>query len=209
VTAFHVAGVDLSMVRTGLAVMRFDEGGQGGRILLEAVASKPGPKGEASDDSYPPMLDRLRGIATRIIRLVRTGRQPEDVCIVVLEGPSLGSGTRGKQQHQHTRAGLWWLMYHLLSKEATVVIVPPKTLKSYVAKNGNADKVLMMERAKDSAFPGINFRGDDNLVDAYGLAAMAARELGYPVEPSAQRVNPGALDAVRWPHFMEQNRRTT
>jgi hypothetical protein len=143
-----------------------------------------------------------------------TGFQAGDIVIAVMEGPAYGSMAQ-KQQHQDTRAGLRWLTIHTFEPltrptpdglPGAFRIVPPTSLKRYVTKKGNASKVAMMEAAAGRAFPGIDFRGDDNLVDAYGLAAMACRVLGYPVELSPQRVDPGALAGVRWPRFMEQNR---
>jgi hypothetical protein len=197
VTVRHrVVGVDLSMGNTGVAVIRPNTDHEPGLYSV-----KTGPdRLPAGADPYPAMRNRLRTITARILRAGRFEREDDELTLWVLEGPSLGSGTTGKQIHQHTRAGLWWQTYNQLALDSGLVaVVPPKTLKSYVAKNGNADKVKMMEAAVGQAFPGIDFRGDDNLVDAYGLAAMGCRELGYPVEPSPQRVNPGALAAVRWP----------
>jgi len=204
VTSWRVVGVDLSMTNTGVAVIRPGADVDPGLYSIETKALKL-PDGA---DPYPHMRARLREITARILRAGKFERPEGEVTLWVIEGPSLGSGTTGKQSHQHTRAGLWWQTYNQLTLDGLVAVVPPKTLKSYVSKNGNADKVKMMEAAVGTAFPGINFRGDDNLVDAYGLAAMGCRELGYPVEPSPQRINPGALAAVRWPASTALNRST-
>lgn len=199
-TAYRVVGVDLSMSNTGLVVMR---PGSGEEPRLHSIETKPDKLPEKADP-YPSTRLRLRTIASRIMRAAKFERPEGEVTLYVMEGPSFGS----EGQQQHTRAGLWHIVYNQLALDGLVAVVPPTTLKSYVTKKGNAGKGLMMEAAVGRAFPGIDFRGDDNLVDAYGLAAMGCRELGYPVEPSPQRINPGALAAVRWPAATALNRST-
>lgn len=204
-TTWRVVGVDLSMANTGVCVIRIGSGLEAGLYSVKTTTDRL----PENADPYPHLRNRLRTIVARILRAGRFERADDELTLWVLEGPSLGSGTKEKQAHQHTRAGLWHILYNQLALDGFVAVVPPKTLKSYVAKNGNADKVKMMEAAVGRAFPGVNFRGDDNLVDAYGLAAMGCRELGYPVEPSPQRINPGALASVRWPAAISLNRSTT
>lgn len=221
VTQFHVVGLDPSMTGFGVAVIR---PGAEFRPVLGLIKSDPVQVPDGMDQTIP-QLYRLRGLVARARRIAMTGFQEGDVFIAVMEGPALGAPGSTKQQHQDTRAGLRWLTMHTFEVHGrpqpnglpgAFVIVPPKTLKRYVARNGNADKDLMKQKARDVAFPGIDFTNgarsgklDDNLVDAYGLAAMACRVLGLPVEPSPQRVDPGALRGAYWPRFMEQNRSDT
>lgn len=215
----HVVGLDWSMTKTGVAVIRpetLDE-----PILRLVKSDALGlPKGA---DFYVPTLNRMRGIISRARKIALTGFDEEnDILVIVAEGASLGSF--GGQAHQDTRAGLRWLgaqTFEVIGRPkadgrpGAYATVPPTSLKSYVAKNGSASKALMIERAHERAFPNVNFRPhpneprDDNLVDAFGLAAMACRVLGHPVEPSPQRVNPSALNGVVWPSWMDtyQNRK--
>lgn len=199
-TSYRVVGVDLSMSNTGVVVMRPGTDHPAG---IYSVKTDPDKLPEGTDP-YPFIRARLRTIIARVLKTGRFERTEDEITLWVLEGPSFGSDG----QHTHTRAGLWHLLYNQLALDGFVAVVPPSSLKSYVAKNGNAGKLAMMEAAVGRAFPGIDFRSDDNLVDAYGLAAMGCRELGYPVEPSPQRINPGALAAVRWPAFTALNRST-
>lgn len=211
-TQFHVVGLDPSMTGFGVAVQR---PGAEFAPLLQTLKSDP-VRVPDTQDPFVPQLNRLRGLASRARRVALTGFQPGDSLIVAMEGPAYGSMAQ-KQQHQDTRAGLRWITAHTFEVIArptpegipgAFLIVPPTSLKRYVTKKGNASKVAMMEAAVGRAFPGIDFHGDDNQVDAYGLTAMICRALGYPVEPSPQRVDPGALTGVKWPRFIEQNRST-
>ena len=52
-------------------------------------------------------------------------------------------------------------------------VIAPKTLKKFVADNGNAKKELMLLRTYKKW--GVEFE-DHNLCDAYGLARMAVEE---------------------------------
>ena len=198
---FLVVGLDLSLAATGLAFVRVTDEpptADYSRPRVDLVTS--GRLG----DGYPATLARLRIIARRILDRIDREQQAGDVVIVTLEAPSLGS----MHGHVHTRAGLWWLMYHLLEKRALVVTVEPARLKRYVTGKGNAAKPEMLARVAAN-FPNVGIT-DDNQADALALASMTARELGSPIEPSAQRVTPGALDGVAWPAIITdyRNRRT-
>lgn len=201
------------MAKTGVAVIRPRSKAE---PLVRLVNSDPLRLPDGAD-VYVPTLNRIRGIVSRARKIALTGFDEEsDVLVIVTEGASFGS--MGGQSHQDTRAGLRWMGAHTFEtlarpkpdgRPGAYVTVPPASLKSYVAKKGNASKVLMIEKSA-TAFPTVSFRphpneaSDDNLVDAYGLAAMACRVLGLPVEPSPQRVNPAALNGVVWPAWMEQ-----
>lgn len=189
----HIVGLDLSLSSTGWAVIRPGEKPRTGIITSPSVSN-------GSEDFYPLTLDRLRKLAARIIQAARAGRLENDPLLIAIEGPSFGNAN---MSGYHARAGLMWLVYHLLQKEAdAIVIVPPASLKRYVTGNGNADKVAMVA-AIQRAFPA-HLVTDDNEADALGLAAMIARQIHQPQEASVQRVNPVALNAVPWPKWIRQ-----
>jgi hypothetical protein len=213
---WHVIGIDPSMTGTGVAVLR---PGAPFRPILELVKTDPVkvPKGV---EPTIPQLYRLRRIVSTIKRIGLTGREPGDHTCVVIEGAAFG--VTEQQQHQDTRAMLRGILLDVMERQGrpdqkagtlgATIIVPPKSLKRYVARDGTASKEYMKERARDYAFPGIDFTPtprstamNDNLVDAYGLAAMACRVLGSPLEPSPQRVDPGALSGVWWPPYMRES----
>jgi crossover junction endodeoxyribonuclease RuvC len=190
----HVVGVDLSMRSTGLAVIRPQSDYRRLRLIESVKDSREG------DDPYPFLYARVRDIGRRIRAEAFAARQAGDPTLIVIEGPAMH--VPAGQSHRHSMSWLWGRTYEVLSREGAVVVVPPASLKRYVSGKGNADKLTMMHAATTRAFPGIDFthRGkvNDNLVDAYGLAAMGCRELGFPVEPSAQRVTPESLQGAQW-----------
>lgn len=190
---YHIVGLDLSLSATGVARIR---PGADRPITLSLVTSSPVPNAK-----YPHTLDRIRGLASRIIAAIKLGAEPDDIIVVVMEGGAFMSTTG----HAHTRAGLWWLMYHLIEKFALVVVVEPSKLKRYITGKGNAPKDLVFSSVVRN-YPGIGIV-DNNEADALGLASMASRELGYPMEPSVQRCTPSALEGVDWPEHIIQQRR--
>lgn len=76
-----------------------------------------------------------------------------------------------------------------------MAFVPPASLKKYATGRGNATKPDMRMALYQRA--GLDLR-DDNQVDAWWLAAMAADAAGVPLVsvPAAQRA---ALEKVEWP----------
>jgi Holliday junction resolvasome RuvABC endonuclease subunit len=191
---FHIVGIDPSLSATGLAVIRVFGDGRETTIECQSIESKSIPNA-----GYPETLGRLRALAARILRAAKAGAEEGDGFVIVMEGPVFGQATG----QYHTRAGLFWLLYHLLEKIGFLVIVEPTKLKRYVTGKGNAKKDLVFGDV-------IRNYGalvlDNNQADALGLAAMAARELGSPVEKSVHKVTPAALEGVRWPEFMQQMR---
>lgn len=192
-TRYHFAGIDPSLSATGVARVRPHDDRP---ITLSLVMSSP-----VLNAQYMDTMERIRSIVGRIIRSANQGVEPGDVVVYVMEGPIFGQSTG----QYHTRAGMWWLLYHLLTKAGPVVVIEPTKLKSYVTGKGNAKKDLVFATVVAN-FPGLGIV-DNNEADALGLAAMVARECGFPIEPSVQRCNPAALDGVRWPELVIAARR--
>lgn len=198
--SYHIVGIDPSISSTGVARIR-----PGEVVAVATVTSKP-----ERGARYPETLNRLRGMCRRIIEEARRDMQEGDVLVVVIEAPIFGTVTDsegkpiGSAGQAHTRAGLWWMLYHLLEKMALMVVVEPTKLKRYVTRKGNAPKDLVFATMIRN-FPDVGIM-DNNQADALGLASMAARELGFPMEPSVQRVDPGALEGVNWPDHITQRR---
>lgn len=194
---FHIVGLDLSLSGTGVARVRPHD-----RVPIHTrtIGSKKQPGAR-----YPETLERIRSLTRRIVAAVREEQEEGDVVVVVIEEPFPGAD----MGQAHTRAGLWWLVYHIIEKEAVVVTVPIATLKRYVTGFGGgpkSDKSAMLA-AMARNFPDLVL-DDDNQADALGLANMASRELGFPMEPSVQRVTPAALETVRWPSGITNRKRT-
>lgn len=190
---FHIVGIDPSLSATGVARIR---PGTPDPIKIDLIKSKAIPNAK-----YPHTLARIRSLAGDILRAAKVDYQEGDIMIVVMEGPIFGQSTG----MYHTRAGLWWLLYHLLEKLGFVIIIEPTKLKKYVTKKGNAPKDVVFASIIRN-FPQVGVM-DNNEADALGLAAMVSRELGFPMEPSVQRVDSSALEGVDWPEFVTQQRR--
>lgn len=184
---YHFVGIDPSLSATGVATIRPHDPIP---IRVRLVESKPVPNAK-----YPHTLARIRRLAGDIVRTVRDGAEDGDIIIVVMEGPIFGQSTG----QYHTRAGLWWILYHLLEKFSGFAVIEPTKLKRYVTGKGNAPKDLVFASVIRN-FPSVGVV-DNNEADALGLAAMAARQFGFPMEPSVQRVTPNALEGVDWPYF--------
>lgn len=186
----HIVGLDLSLTGTGIARIRPHTPTS---VEVEVIGSPAIPQ---SAPMYPATLARLRNLAGRIVRAARRGREDGELMLIAIEGPAYGMA--GDQRGHHVRAGLFWLIYHLLEKEAIIIIVAPGTLKRYATGKGNADKDLVLTSIV-RAFPHVGIVSN-NEADALALAAMIAREVGHGQEVSVQRVgDPAALEGIQWP----------
>lgn len=168
-----VVGLDLSLVATGVALMR-----PAGLMSTQTVKVK----GDG--------IVRLRRIVAAISEQVLACRP----ALVVVEGPSYGSVGRGT----HERAGLFWLVMNALWENSTPVgVAPPSNIKKYALGVGGGpratkDAVLL---AASRRFP--DFEGDNNAADATFAALMGVDHLtGQSVVPAAHRV---ALAGCAWP----------
>jgi crossover junction endodeoxyribonuclease RuvC len=167
-----IVGLDLSLTSTGTAFI-------GEKTWADRITPRT--------TSY----QRLQTILTSVLALTA------DATLVVIEGPSFGSGTTSRQSGQHERGGLWWLVtYRLWHREIPFAVVPPATLKKYATGKGKATKDAVLAAAI-RRYPNVSFDGNDQ-ADALILAAMGADHLGHPIAtmPTAHRA---ALTAVKWP----------
>lgn len=201
---YHVAGIDLSMTNAGVAVIRGDLP----QPVIRNVLSAPAKTARNADgDLFAGLLDRrnrIQSIVARVVRAALEGYNAEtdDAPLFVIEAPLYHAHAKSGTSGQHDRAWLWGLTVHMLYKHGLVVEVATTTMKRYATGSGGTPKGSTSKAPVTAAmprmFPGV-WVTDDNAADALALAAMGARALGHPREPSPQRVYPAALDAVRWP----------
>lgn len=210
---YHVAGIDLSLTNSGVAVLRGDQ--LGDRPSVRNIKSAPAPSGRRDGKPYATLLDRrnrIQSIAARVVTAAIAGYDPavDDAPLFVIEDV-LVLGENGGQS-TIDRVWLFGLVVHLLFKHGIVVQVSTTTMKKYAtgsgstpdgAKSSKAAVLLAMPRM----FPQVVVV-DDNAADALALAAMGARASGFPREPSVQRVNPSALSVVDWPSDTARRNRT-
>jgi len=182
----RVAGLDLSMTSTGIAIVCK------GAIQLERVRSKPARTPATLEDRHR----RIELIGDTVLAHLISDFDPDGwPDLVAVEQPAY-SKTMGSM---HDRSGLWWDIVGRLHKlRLPVVEVPPNTLKLYVTGKGNAEKELMVATTI-RRFPDVPTDIGNDQADALGLASMAARHLGNPIEESLPARNLQALDKIRWP----------
>lgn len=166
-----VAGLDLSLTGTGLAVVT------NGAVNVSTVKVPSAMRGVA----------RLEHILTAVRVWV------DHVDLAVLEGPSLRSVGPG----HHELAGLWWVVRRALARaDVPLAIVEPTRLKQYATGSGKADKCAMA-LAAGRRLPDVEFDTEDE-IDAAWLALLGAEHLGEPLVdlPKAQRA---VAERITWP----------
>lgn len=206
----HVAGIDVSLSNTGVAVIR------DGAVKWGNVESSPTRSGEDPDGApLATLLDRrnrIRNLARRVVERATHGLDVaglDHAPLFVIEAPLYRAPMRRDPKtqqlvpitgggHAHDRAWLWGLVVDALYRHGLVVEVSTTTMKRYATGKGSGRKAGVLA-AMQFMYPG-EFVTDDNAADALALAAMGARALGFPVEPSPQRVTPSALASVAWPN---------
>lgn len=166
-----VIGLDLSLVSTGVA-----GNGWADRI-------RPGDLRD---------IERLNYIEAAVLEHISNRDD-----LIVIEGPSYNSGTKVRQQGQHERAGLWWIIKRALARRnLPIAVAAPKARAKYATGNGNSDKDEVLAAAI-RRFPGVNITKNDE-ADAYWLCAMGHDLLGHPLA-DMPKVNREALAKVAMP----------
>lgn len=169
-------GLDLSLTSTGVATIR------NGAAVVRRITSKPTKDATTEDTSA-----RLDSLVAAIVSAIPSS----DATLVAVEGPSFGS-TGGAQ---HERGGLWWLVRRALRAEGLdVVVVPPTVVKKYATGAGNAQKDRVLA-AVVRRYPDVDVTGNDE-ADALVLAAIRARNAGFPFEVSLPQVQADAAKSV-------------
>jgi crossover junction endodeoxyribonuclease RuvC len=182
----RVAGVDLSLSKTGVALLdhetRWD-------LNTSTIPTKPHPKGDLW-----ALWQRMDTIRAAVCTAVHGSS------LVVIEGPSFASvGSASKDL-----MGLWWLVYDgLVDQRHFIVVVPPSSLKKWATGKGNAGKpqvAIGVDRTFPQAVFGADLsKCDDNELDAVGLAGMGAQALNLPVPFEVTKYRQEALSGLRLP----------
>lgn len=192
-----VCGVDLSLTSSGLARIHIDTS-----LLPHTPGADPGyliRKVEVARHRTKPTGDDIRSRSLRLRRIAATvTRSCAGAALVCIEGPAYGMKA---ERGNFDRSGLWWLVASRLdAMDIPVVEVSPSSVKVYATGKGGGP-----DASKDSVlaavirrYPAVEVSGNDE-ADALVLAAMAARHLGFPVEPTLPQTHLRASLAVRWP----------
>lgn len=179
----RVIGLDLSLTSTGIAVI------ENGVIVDTHNVKSSGKKG----DGYPEFMERIYNLNSSLSFLL-SNLGLYDADLVVIEAPSHGS----KFGNPHERAGLWWKTYERCwASSIPVATVAPTTRAKYITGSGKADKKEVLDAAR-ATYGASNIPNHD-IADAVGLAAMASRAMGFPVEADVTDAQLSAFNAVKWP----------
>lgn len=174
-----VVGIDHSLSRTGLAIIRDDADPE---LITVASTGK-------DTDTRLQRGQRMREMRTAIMDQV-----PRDTVLAVIEGMSFGHNLPGQDRIHH----LWWLLadaFDLL--RIPLAVIPPNTLKKFTTDDGWADKPKM--RAGLSVmWPGLRIPNHD-AGDALAAATAGAVHLGMPLLFLVLERHRLALSKLEWP----------
>ena len=154
-----VVGLDISWNGTGLVILPVNGAGSDLDRPLKVATIGVAPHSDVHQ------YERLAKLATLIQNAVYT--KPWTPVAAMIEGYAFNA--RGGQAHKTGELG-GVVRLSLHESGLFFGVVPPTTLKSYVAGKGNVPKAVMMREV----FKRWKFdAGDDNQADAFGLAKMA------------------------------------
>lgn len=181
----NVAGLDLSLTATGIAVIT-----DGGQVSVDTIRSTGHTR-----DTFAQRDQRIDQLSTAIVS------RTVHVALAVVEGPSVMS----KGGSNWDRAGLWWSVVHTLMWHGVqVAVAPPTVLKKFAAGRGNADKTAVAA-GMTRLWPDVEC-GNDNEFDALCAATVAAQRAGMDVPTRAHHAD--CLTSVAWPEPTDEIRRS-
>jgi len=191
-----VAGIDISMTSTGIALIEdrpLTMGGLDLHLVTTLRVESSAPKRARGDKTPVTILQRHRRLA-RIVDEIADAVFPL-LDLAVIEAPSYGS----QGASTWDRAWLWGkVIDRLLGNGVPVAIVAPRCRALWAAGSGSASKspvAVHLSRLWPSVDPGIS----DDEWDGLALATMGGQHLGLvPCELARHREQ---LAKVAWPDF--------
>lgn len=177
----RVAGLDLSLVRAGVAIL------QDGRPAKITSVGHAGVAGA----SYEMRSRRVTSQCQSILRLL--DGPPLDLAVIedqLAHGPMLPSSL--------DRSALWWGVYSaLLQKRVPTVVVNPMTLKVWVTGKGTASKTDMLDTVRGWYREPVSNHDE---ADAVGLATVGAYHVGDPLPFTPKDYHRAiAENKIHWP----------
>ncbi len=187
-------GIDLSIRNTGIALLGTRD--VGGLFDFEKLAGSKKLTCHWEQFRYYGALI-CRGAGSKV-------KQTEDILLpilewanyahqVIIEEYSHGS-LSSSMDLVHELGGV--VKYSLRKVGHEPIEISPKSLKKFIAGNGNADKVKMLAAVQASGVPIM----DDNMADAFGLARLGhALQLPESEYALLHRTEREALIAIKYP----------
>lgn len=207
-----IVGLDLSLTSTGVAVLNFVPSvGFAATGYWDTKLYRVRSNPVTPDPGLADRLNRISNLHARIVR--HTGACPPGTRglnqwpdLAVIEAPAYGA----KFGDPHDRSGLWHKVVTTLHDAGVPIAeVAPPVLKKYATGSGatrgpnKVEKADVMKAVKANFGPYVAAQVDGNdTADAFVLAAMGARALGYPLETNDRKVSAASLatmSSVRWP----------
>lgn len=178
-TSDRIAGIDLSLSCTGVAIIY--RLGNNCKVVTNSLTSK-GRRG----DSLPERHQRVENLADAIIQDIGRPR------LAVVEGVSHGS-QGGSPVDRHY---LWWAVIgRLIKREVPVAVAAPATRAKFATGSGRGDKAAVAAAMSRLWEDLILSNGDE--ADAAALAHIGAVQLKWPVVTLER--HRACLAAVQWP----------
>jgi Holliday junction resolvasome RuvABC endonuclease subunit len=188
-----IAGIDLSLVSAGVAVVTDATGAACPTVLTSC--GRTGREGET-------YKQRSRRVRKQVFDLMKLLDPAGKLDMAVIEGPIYGGTFTGSY---FDRAGLFHGVYGALdSRNVPIAVIPPTTGhifttgKGSLPKDPRAFKPLILESVQ-KLLPDRTIANDDQ-ADALGLAWMGAMSLGIKMPFRAQRWQYEAVHTAVWPH---------
>lgn len=180
----RVVGLDLSLTRTGVAVVTRLSGGTCRATALTVTST---------GRTRASIVDRSRRVAELAEEILHSARMAE---LVVVEG-MFAVGAKGGALID--RAGLFHrVVSGLVRADVPIALVAPTSLKLAIAGKGNADKAALAV-ALTRLWPDVDVTSSD-VSDAMGLAHLGAVHLGWPV----QTLERHRQCKAEWPELLDQ-----
>lgn len=184
----YVVGLDLSLVRTGVTVLRpASDDVARPKVLRDCGYSLP------DDAGYDDRSDRIVSQCQTIARII--DNLPRRPALAVVEAPIFPERV---MPSYFDRAALWNGVWSALkAREIPRAVVVTTTLKKWVTGTGRADKELVLEEVR-RWWPSLHIPNHD-VADSSGCAAMAAMKLGWRLPFDKRRRHLEGLVTVNWP----------
>lgn len=169
-----VIGIDPGVNNLGLAAITDD-----GDVMVQKMGfqAEGDPNTAVSDylrclDLRESLKDWLGAVLPFVGRkIITSDGQCINAPIITVEGPAFARGGTKSIQVGFLHSAIYEAV--ACQRYATLVVIPPKTLKKYVANNGNAGKEKMMECILRRWFKrDIPDFGSQDLYEAYALGRV-------------------------------------
>ncbi|GAS94396.1 uncharacterized protein RMCC_1362 [Mycolicibacterium canariasense] len=193
----YVLGIDASLVRTGITVLRHIEDGPCRPKVLRYCGYSL-ENGADWDDRAERIIANTHEVAHIIDRLPA---KPE---LAMIEAPIFPSEVLPSYLD---RGALWVGIWSVLkARGITRATVSPTTLKLWVTGSGRADKDMVLDETR-KWWPDLTIPNHD-VADSAGAAAMCAMKLGWELPFLPRRRHWSGLSTV-WPGDIDTAVRAT